>query len=1432
VRFKSATIQAAEDDHRVLEGLSTPRSKGQSILKVLQPNKNKPVKMQEPLVGKVRQKARPTAKDTSQGFFDEFSTEDKSASKRSLQAQSQQQQHSTDTVTERAVPLRPAPSSQKSVEAVPPDGGKGKEKGAKPAKATSLKSKLMSLSSKDKKVSSFPFFPSVFPSFLHFGLPSSLLSFLPFVIGSLPVKTAVTHKRKAESEVICTLPPTTAPQPLKDDQPLNQIRPATVPAVDNELLLASRRLKGATLRKWETRLRVKRARAYKNSRICDFCQKPSEVVLAACTHCHLGYYCNAECQQNHADSHRNICDELKEVSTSMRQQRRVTAVEAVVVFMQAGVRRYLSRRSTTLSMRVWSAKMLADSRAQRATIIQSAMRLYVCRNKFLQQRHAAIRVQVLVRGFNVRCHANQWQLPVYWRHIVRIQTAQRLRSARRKWHNLKCAVVVLQTVVRKFLILSWVPVFRKRRLSSACAIQAGARYWFAMQHKRQQEEASGTSAGAWRLVVHKVLERELQLKGMHSSGSPPGPDKAEEKSWVEMKMDLEFVAQTDSIFDLVSDDRKAPVKAETVKSLLKGVSRDVLESILETLCSDSTPLTEVLSVNTLRALSDKASLSAAAAAVVPSPVVYSDVSGGRKLHEAGPPKNTLEMTKEAFKWVKQQKDYTLRHKLAKRLEKIARGNDTYSVAKPLKGGTRDAMEAKLDTGDRIIWTQRTPTTVLIWYICKHKHINRSLNLIEQSYDRLLASNDALTRVDLVESSSHGGPTAISDVVGIASREEPEMLVDPSSNVPLKIYSLPISKLNKLADDPLWVPPVKLTKEEEGIVRHAGTGDGATLLLGRSGTGKTLCVTSRMAHDRHVSRTRLQQLFIARNTALCETVRVIQVKAGEDVSAARFTKPEQIMCEVLAQHGDEDYIHDDSTNEPALVVDPRILREEKMVDFDGFKRHFWDIIRGDKHHAGLDSLQVWTQIRSFIKGSFEAAKAGRALTREEYLQLGPRRCRLSADLRKEAYKLFTRYRDILNEEDRWDDMDRTIELIRLLQADKERRGSLRARFDKIYLDEVQDMTQAEIGFFVLLAGGRSGALFLAGDTAQAVAHGVHFRFKEVRSVVHDISQGAQTVAKPIKLCRNFRSHEGILRVAKFTLDRLHLVFPYAADKMEPDTGLVSGPKPAVAHADYKTVKTMVNSNPKLKVLVRDEHRAEVQDILASIGVRRSAVFGLREAKGLEFADVLVLNFFGQSNWQKEWKTLLNDAIADSVDGHSNANDLPGEMELELKLLYTGITRACHHLFFVETLGVQSSKAWFRCLHKLSLGLEVSGTTLAASTKGVMTSEGWLAEGIDLASVAVDRIGEEAVGFWTRAVETFEKAGDIGNAHKERARIQLGVTEAKLRLDEAATVLNASATVAACLDADLIQEAADICQKHCSTPRLRKLGERIQRLGGFV
>ena len=50
------------------------------------------------------------------------------------------------------------------------------------------------------------------------------------------------------------------------------------------------------------------------------------------------------------------------------------------------------------------------------------------------------------------------------------------------------------------------------------------------------------------------------------------------------------------------------------------------------------------------------------------------------------------------------------------------------------------------------------------------------------------------------------------------------------------------------------------------------------------------------------------------------------------------------------------------------------------------------------------------------------------------------------------------------------------------------------FDRIYADEVQDATQAEVTLFSLACNDNINGLFLAGDNAQAITHGVSFRYR--------------------------------------------------------------------------------------------------------------------------------------------------------------------------------------------------------------------------------------------------------------------------------------------------------------------------------------------------
>jgi len=71
-----------------------------------------------------------------------------------------------------------------------------------------------------------------------------------------------------------------------------------------------------------------------------------------------------------------------------------------------------------------------------------------------------------------------------------------------------------------------------------------------------------------------------------------------------------------------------------------------------------------------------------------------------------------------------------------------------------------------------------------------------------------------------------------------------VLLHPSRNVPLKTYVAQASELSLLRSAG-WRAPLRLNKRELAVRVRSGS----TLLLGRSGTGKTQLLVERMVHDR-------------------------------------------------------------------------------------------------------------------------------------------------------------------------------------------------------------------------------------------------------------------------------------------------------------------------------------------------------------------------------------------------------------------------------------------------------------------------------------------------------------------------------------------------------------------------------------------------------
>jgi hypothetical protein len=214
------------------------------------------------------------------------------------------------------------------------------------------------------------------------------------------------------------------------------------------------------------------------------------------------------------------------------------------------------------------------------------------------------------------------------------------------------------------------------------------------------------------------------------------------------------------------------------------------------------------------------------------------------------------------------------------------------------------------------------------------------------------------------------------------------------------------------------------------------------------------------------------------------------------------------------------------------------------------------------------------------------------------------------------------------------------------------------------------------------------LFLAGDPAQSVVEGVEFRFEDVRSVGHFLFEHDRKLIpdKPKIVNVNFRSHSGVLGVAAGILGHLFEAFPDSAKQLSKDRGLFTGPRPSVLQKiEMASVKELVARLDGVVIITHDEHVSYLKQRLDY-----PLVYGIREAKGLEFEMVIVLDFFRwlPASIQKPFRDLM---VGRNVD---DVGVCCPEIEGYLKLLYTGVTRCIQRLYFAETVKSTCGDAFVR------------------------------------------------------------------------------------------------------------------------------------------
>ena len=349
-----------------------------------------------------------------------------------------------------------------------------------------------------------------------------------------------------------------------------------------------------------------------------------------------------------------------------------------------------------------------------------------------------------------------------------------------------------------------------------------------------------------------------------------------------------------------------------------------------------------------------------------------------------------------------------------------------------------------------------------------------------------------------------------------------------------------------------------------------------------------------------------------------------------------------LADIDSDVDDEEEIGDDTAAQ--INGENHSMSSWREVTASYFVENIWPRIRYHCADKNIDPLLVWMEIKSFIKGSAQAVESKDGyLSQEEYEALGRKMAANFVGNREEVYHLFIHYQDYLRRE-RHQNLFDECELVhnlyqRLLCMPADPRWSIH----HFYIDEVQDFMQAELSVYLKCCRDPNN-LFLTGDTAQSIMRGISFRFGDLRSLFHYAGEKASLAKPPIKiavpkvhnLTVNFRSHAGILHLAASIINLLKEYFPSSFDCLPDDKGMFPGPKPVLLHScQVSDLALLLQGNKReassiefgahqVIIVQTNEAKKRIPEAL-----KAGIVLTVFEAKGLEFDDVLLYDFFKDS-----------------------------------------------------------------------------------------------------------------------------------------------------------------------------------------------------------
>lgn len=663
----------------------------------------------------------------------------------------------------------------------------------------------------------------------------------------------------------------------------------------------------------------------------------------------------------------------------------------------------------------------------------------------------------------------------------------------------------------------------------------------------------------------------------------------------------------------------------------------------------------------------------------------------------------------------QQKGARFRNEIQKTLERLQFGYwQGGTRVKVLSGVSRLVYEARINRAWRLLFTvSRCPTPkppytpelyLLIWDLLEHDAVERRARRINLQPEVGFLDFELLHELELegtpdcpeIELTPEDSPTSVSTLLQTGRGK----VVSTDLYDPIRWFSL---APDLVADEEEWERlfesgnirelELKISLEQAETI-HAS---GPVLLRGTAGSGKTTVSVYRLARAVYES-PGSRILYATYSPALL----AYSKRLFTDLIQARQLPPPPTFPEFFTF--------------PELYARIAEIKAPEPIRYSLFL-HWYRMI-----YRTTDAALAWEEIRGIIKGA--CLKLNRDhLSYADYERLGRKRAPLFIDQRPHLYKVFERYNDWRQRQNRCDDIDLARQALRQLKKEP---GAW--AYDQLICDEGQDLSELELALILELCRSPDG-LFFAADPQQVV-NPSGFRWAELRSQLRNYAPRYAGI-EIRSLSRNYRSASSIVSLANAFI-RVQRERTGRSDDDTFQESRLQGASPVVVSGDESEVLQYVKGFGPRCAVVAGDSEASLQ---LSRTLESERVFTIPESKGLEFDGCVLWNLLSSDS--KLWRRIL-------LDNQPMKEDPSARRAIHHA--YVAVTRARRYLGIYET-DERAAELWQSAFLRSQIEFD-SPAALSRFMLSAATPDDWREEG----EYFLQR------GRFRQASECFRRAGD--------------------------------------------------------------------------